>query len=98
MLEKVVAQSPTLLNKTQLPSLGARPLGVKNRLLLLICFICQRFCNAFLDSGIPGSLSSWIPAEGRGPHVVSITLQCSGMVLDCPWLAMEAQLVRKSGK
>ena len=39
---------------------------------------------------------------GRGlsprPPVVSIILEHMGMVLDCPCLALEAQLIQKSGK
>jgi len=33
-------------------------------------------------------------AEGRGPPVLSIALESMVMVLDCPYLALEAQLIQ----
>jgi len=35
-------------------------------------------------------------AESRGPPVLYIALEYMGMVLDCPCLALDAQLVQKS--
>lgn len=37
-------------------------------------------------------------AEGRGPPVLSIALKYMGIVLDCPCLALTAQLIQKFNK